>query len=79
MSLITSTLVLVHLQSLRVCSETTVKSATAKPEQNTLILRDIPSSTPSGDILQIFANAVYADGTPCPAVQSVRADMNDTW
>lgn len=56
-----------------------VKSATAKLEQNTLILRDISKSTPSGDILQIFTSAVTAEGAPCPAAQSVRSDMNDTW
>jgi len=57
----------------------TVKSAAAKPEQNTLILRDIAGATPSGDIVGIFTAAVTAEGSPCPAPQSVRSDMNDTW
>jgi len=57
----------------------TVRSAASKPEQNTLILRDIPKSTPSEDIVALFTAAVTAEGTPCPAPQSVRADMNDTW
>jgi hypothetical protein len=56
-----------------------VKSSAAKLDQNTIILRDIATSTPSGEILEIFISAVAADGTACPAVQSVRADMNDTW
>ncbi len=57
----------------------TVRSSAVKLEQNTLILRDIPSTAKSGDILGIFTNAVCANGTPCPSAQSVRADMNDTW
>lgn len=61
------------------CSESIVKSSAARPDQNTLILREIATSTPSGAILQIFMDAVCADGTPCPAAQSVRSDMNDTW
>lgn len=66
-------------QSLRVSGDGVVKSASAKLEQNTLILRDIPKSTPSGDILRIFSSAVTKEGVPCPLALSVRSDMNDTW
>ena len=50
-----------------------VRSTNWKPEQNTLILRDISSSTPIDDVRQIFTDA------NCPIVQSIRADMNDIW
>jgi hypothetical protein len=58
-----------------------------KPEQNTIILRDISSKTPSEDIMKIFLTepAEASDGAeteiqePCPPAQSVRSDMNDTW
>ena len=56
-----------------------VKSVNAKLEQNTLMLRDIAETTPSGAILEIFASASTADGVPCPPVQSVRADVCNTW
>ena len=65
-------------QSFRVVHDV-VKSINAKLEQNTLMLRDIPETTPSGDILQIFSNANTAEGAPCPPVQSVRADVCSTW
>ena len=45
-----------------------------KPEQNTLILRDIPSSTPSEEVISIFSQVAE-----CPPVQSVRSEMNDNW
>lgn len=68
----------------------------AKPEQNTIILRDISSQTPSEEIMGIFTfqqlsadvsenttesdqSSEQATSTPCPPVQSVRSDMNDTW
>ena len=65
----------------------------AKQEQNTIILRDISSQTPSEDIKGIFtfqqlsadAAAEFDESTEaatsasCPPVQSVRSDMNDTW
>lgn len=51
--------------------------AILKPEQNTLILRDIPSSTPSDDIVGIFSRAAGAEVAFTPA--GIRADMNDTW
>jgi hypothetical protein len=54
-------------------------SVPVKLEQNTLILRDISSAAPSGDIVGIFTNAVCSNGQPCPSAQSVRSDMNDTW
>lgn len=58
-----------------------------KPEQNTIILRDISSKTPNEDIMKIFLtepadalDASEADGQElCPPAQSVRSDMNDTW
>lgn len=55
-----------------------VKSSAIKLEQNTLILRDMKGAT-SGEIVEIFSSAVCPDGSPCPALTSVRADMNDTW
>lgn len=45
-----------------------------KVEQNTIILRDIPSATSSDELLQIFKSV-----PSCPAVKSIRSDMNDTW
>jgi len=62
-----------------VLADDVVRSSNLKPEQNTLILRDIPTSTPADDISAIFSGAVCSDGSPCPHVQSVRSDMNDTW
>lgn len=58
-----------------------------KPEQNTIILRDISSKTPSEDIMKIFLTepAEASDSGEidtheiCPPAQSVRSDMNDTW
>ena len=45
-----------------------------KPEQNTLILRDIPSSTSPEEIAGLFSS------TPdCPPAEVVKPDMNDTW
>lgn len=69
------------LQGFCVTADGLVKaSVILKPEQNTLILRDIPSTTPSEEIVGIFSSAVCpGSGAPCPTVQSVRADMNDTW
>jgi hypothetical protein len=49
-----------------------------KPEQNTLILRDISSTTSVEDITSIFSNLLETD-TDCPQAQSVRPDMNNTW
>lgn len=45
-----------------------------KVEQNTIILRDIPSATSSDELLTIFKSV-----PSCPAVKSIRSDMNDTW
>lgn len=45
-----------------------------KPEQNTLILRDISSSTPQESIEAIFKSA-----SECPPVQSIRSDIGDMW
>jgi hypothetical protein len=47
-----------------------------KVEQNTIILRDISSSTPIDDVQNIFQ---HLGGTTPPAITSVRSDMNDTW
>ena len=44
-----------------------------KPEQNTLILRDIPSTSSNEAIMEIFTNA------NCPVPISLRSDMNDIW
>lgn len=52
--------------------------AIIKPEQNTLILRDISSTTSADDIMSIFSNLLVTD-VDCPQAQSVRPDMNDTW
>ena len=60
-------------------NEGTAVKAYVKPEQNTIILRDIPSSVTIEAIYSIFASAVGADGTPCPPVVSARSDMNDHW
>ena len=46
--------------------------AIVKPEQNTLILRDIPSSASSDEIVGIFTGAGFAP-------LGIRSDMNDTW
>ena len=53
--------------------------AIVKPEQNTLILRDIPSNTPSNDIVGIFTRAVTAGDEVGFTPAGIRADMNDTW
>jgi len=50
-----------------------------KFEQNTLILRDLPTSAPPADVTSIFSNAKTLDGLPCPLPITVRSDMNDTW
>ena len=47
--------------------------AVTKPEQNTIILRDIASSIPASEIAGLFE----AEG--CPRSLSVRSDINDTW
>ena len=44
-----------------------------KPEQNTLILRDIPSTASNEAIMEVFTQA------NCPLPISLRSDMNDTW
>lgn len=44
-----------------------------KPEQNTLILRDIPSTASNEAIMEVFAKA------NCPMPVSLRSDMNDIW
>ena len=54
--------------------------AIVKPEQNTLILRDLPSGTKLDDVIGIFERAKEpgsssADITPV----GVRSDMMDTW
>lgn len=46
-----------------------------RPEQTTLILRDIPSDTPSEKVAEIFATCPV----PCPNVISLRSETNDTW
>ena len=45
-----------------------------KLEQNTLILRDIPSDTPVEAVSQIFSRL-----SECPVPVSVRSDVADTW
>ena len=64
-----------------------------RPEQNTVILRDISSKTTSEEIFRIFnPDPEPVDGVDvvesvsvsvvtdsCPQAQSVRSDMNDTW
>lgn len=62
-----------------------------RPEQNTVILRDISSKTTSEEIFKIFnpdPTDERVDGAneeetavpdACPLAQSVRSDMNDTW
>ncbi len=51
-----------------------------RPEQTTLILRDIPRDTPVDKILEIFASTgSQPNGIMCPPIVSVRPDMNDTW
>ena len=55
-----------------------MKSSAVKLEQNTLILRDMIGAQ-TEDIVEIFSNATSPDGSPCPNVTAVRADMNDTW
>lgn len=54
-----------------------------KPEQNTLILRDIPSSTSSDEIVGIFTRAAAAASATQDGISftpaGIRSDMNDTW
>lgn len=50
-----------------------------KAEQNTLILRDIPTDAPPNDVAAIFSSATSQDGSACPIPISVRPDMNNTW
>ena len=64
-----------YSQSFRVSGES-VKSAFAKPEQNTLILRDIAATATNEEIMAIFSGAPTAS---CPVPLAVRSDMNDTW
>jgi hypothetical protein len=45
-----------------------------KPEQNTLILRDISTTTPPDLIKNVFTSS-----NNCPEIVSIRSDMNDTW
>lgn len=45
-----------------------------KPEQNTVILRNISNDTPVDTI-----QAIFSDVDGCPIPSSVRFDMNDTW
>lgn len=66
-------------QYFTVSSDGSAVKAYVKPEQNTIILRDIPNSMTIEGIYHIFANAVGSDGAPCPPVVSARSDMNDHW
>lgn len=50
-----------------------VIKSNVKPEQNTLILRDIPSTSSNEAIMEVFTQA------NCPIPISLRSDMNDTW
>jgi hypothetical protein len=47
-----------------------------KQEQNTLILRDIPSSFTPDEIIKIFAEI---QNPPSPLPTSVRSELNNTW
>eukprot|EP01036_Dinobryon_divergens_P028892 gene28892-37907_t len=62
-----------------VVNEGTAVKAYAKPEQNTIILRDIPSSVTIEAIYNIFATAVGSDGSPCPPIVTARLDLNNCW
>jgi hypothetical protein len=50
-----------------------------KPEQNTIILRDVPAGSTEADIRGIFNAASLSDGSPCPPVQTAREDIGETW
>jgi hypothetical protein len=55
-----------------------------KPEQITLILRDISSKCTNEEIMCIFSNENEVEGGDgvtvcCPAVKSVRSDISDNW
>ena len=69
----------VLLQYFSVVNEGTAVKAYAKPEQNTIILRDIPSSVTIEAIYNIFATAVGSDGSPCPPIVTARLDLNNCW
>lgn len=50
-----------------------------KPEQNTLILRDLSTSKTTEEIFKIFSDLKLSNGAACPVVQSARADIENTW
>lgn len=50
----------------------------AKPEQNCIILRDMPASVDSDIITSLFASTVLPDGSPCPSIVSMEQSLN-TW
>lgn len=58
--------------------EATEEGVIVKQEQLTLVLRNIPSATPSNDIIGIFQR-LTVDGKPCPTPQSIKSEMNDMW
>lgn len=58
--------------------EATEEGVVVKQEQLTLVLRNIPSTTPSNDIIGIF-QSLTIDGKPCPTPQSIKSEMNDMW
>jgi hypothetical protein len=49
----------------------------AKQEQNTLILRDMPSHYTIEDILKVFSE--IKEPQPAPVPNGVRSDMNNMW
>mmetsp|Transcript_30329 Transcript_30329/g.41744 ORF Transcript_30329/g.41744 Transcript_30329/m.41744 type:complete len:1036 (+) Transcript_30329:141-3248(+) len=70
---------LVTCKYLTVVGDGSAVKAYVKPEQNTIILRDIPNSIAVEDIHNIFATAVGPDGRiSCPPVVSARC-ANDHW
>ena len=59
--------------------EATEDGVIVKQEQLTLVLRNIPSATPSNDIIGIFQRLTVDGGKPCPTPQSIKSEMNDMW
>ena len=53
--------------------------AIVKPEQNTLILRDLPSGTKLDDVIGIFERAKDGSSSTDLTPVGVRSDMMDTW